>query len=45
MCEWTNAAYIREIFKERTDDPEIDTFDLRNVFVLIDRKCDFPSTS
>lgn len=43
MCEWTNAAYIREIFKERTD--EIDTFDLRNVFVLIDRKCDFPSTS
>lgn len=44
MRERTNAGYICEIFKERTDDPEVDTFDLKNVFVLIRRKCDFSST-
>lgn len=45
MRERTNAGYICEISKERTDDPEVDTFDLKNVFVLICRKCDFSSTS
>lgn len=34
MRERTNAGYICEISKERTDDPEVDTFDLKTFSFL-----------